>query len=198
MDKSTWIKIVLVAVVVVIASVVFITYLDTDESNTDPNVNTGLRSTGSFDLIDENTGTFTNGSFFVIDEDGQSIIKVVANVHVGSEDIGGVAFDMPPELNVTDVLCNYQGDISTDCIAVWTTASDLSYTTSVEIARVSSGHPAGGGDGQVIITTQISDKIDSDTTSIRIGLGSIQHDGGTTIIHPTYEIITIPLKTPTP
>ncbi len=112
---------------------------------------------GKFDISAETLGTAAKGTieFYARDQDTLGI-RILADLTIGPEDWGGVAFYLPAGCRLDQVTCTYpetDGAASSDPpVNVWSTASENDkYTTMVEIGRDRSRTPSGGGVGTVVI-----------------------------------------------
>ncbi len=199
-EESSYLKIALVVSIVAIIALVFINYVDLDKDNDEhPDINDGLSILKEFNLTDIETGTTTKGTFFIIQSGHSLHVKISADIFVGSTDIGGISFNIPPELQLTNVLCSLGNDTSDKHVSIWNSAAEnIDYTTRVEIARSYPPQyiPIGGGEGMLLLDLQLKrsttlSEIDSLNFSIAVG-GKIKD--GIAIMGTVYEKITILLS----
>ena len=113
--------------------------------------------TGRFDVSADEYGTAANGTIEVYEVDRETLgIRILADLTIGPEDWGGVAFSLPAGCSLESVTCTYPetgGTAAEDPpVNVWTTANDNEkYTTLIEIGRDRSRIPSGGGTGAMVI-----------------------------------------------
>ena len=110
-----------------------------------------------FNVWSEEHGTSASGTIEIYGKDRDTLsIRILADLQIGPEDWGGVAFSLPAGCELKQVSCTYPETDGEPCsdppVNVWTTASDIEkYTTLIEIGRDRSQIPSGGGEGKVVI-----------------------------------------------
>lgn len=121
-----------------------------------PEILSGLGS-GRFDVRTGDPGTAAVGSIQLYAKGGNELgIRIMADVTIDPEDLGGVAFSLPAGCRLDQVTCTYpeEGDgLDDPPVNIWSTASENEkYTVMIEIGRNRSGNtPSGGGTGTVFI-----------------------------------------------
>jgi len=193
MQKEQYLKIVLAMSLVAILVLVWVNYVDLGNNNDDerPNVNEGLTSLTDFDVVCDELGSSAKGTVFVMQGDDSLHVKIVADVVVGANDLGGAMFYFNPDLKVTDVLCSFNGD--TDA---WEHLNIMYGELNTWVYVGYQHHEWGSkipdpGQGTVIIDLQLSgntalDDIDSLHFDVYVG-------GNDSVMGIAYETIDIPL-----
>lgn len=115
----------------------------------------------NFAISAESTGTTAEGSIVLYEkDDGDLGVKLLASINIGDDDWGGVAFYLPQNIVLSDVICTYPEEIKRETkqsvVDIWRTDSgDTEYTTGIEIGR-SREFIARGGKGIVIIEATLN------------------------------------------
>ncbi|MBR5701500.1 MAG: M56 family metallopeptidase, partial [Oscillospiraceae bacterium] len=113
--------------------------------------------TGRFDVSADEYGTVAKGTIEVYEKNSETLgVRILADLTIGPEDWGGVAFYLSAGCRLESVSCSYpekDGAAAEDPpVNVWTTeAENEKYTTMIEIGRDRSRNNSGGGTGTVVI-----------------------------------------------
>jgi hypothetical protein len=124
-------------------------------------------------------------------------VKIVADVVVGVNDLGGAMFYFNPDLKVTDVLCSFNGDTS-----AWEHL-DILHGDLKTWVYVGCGWYENDwskipdpGQGTVIIDLQLSGHAaldDIDSLNFRVSVGGKENEHGTLVLGLVHEDVEIPL-----
>lgn len=198
MKKNTMALIAAIVAVVIIASGL---YVISNRSNGEEytGANDGLLTITEFNVSDKSkTESSIDGTFFVLEKDGNTHIKLVADVFVDKEDTGGASIYIPDGLTISDMLCSINDCTSNDYTAVWeTTDTDAKYHKFIEVARsLFRPTPEGGGLGMLIVEFDIDrSAINKDTNSLAflIEIGT-DNTGEHVSIGTVSKTINVPLS----
>lgn len=168
-------------------------------------VNAGLVSCREFEVCDpESTETSVRGTVFVFQENGNTTMKLVAELVVDDTDFGGVALYIPSELRLDDVLCSFGGDAAVQdsasgdgYVTIWATENEAAYKTAVEVARVRDArHTPIGGRGMLVLELSVDgSRLQEDTDSLDFGVEIGAEDNGSFI---TWGIRAATVSVPLP
>lgn len=156
---------------------------------------------GRFDVSAETLGTSANGTveFYARDNDMLGI-RILADLTIGPEDWGGVAFYLPAGCRLESVSCTYpetDGKAADDSLVnVWTTeAENEKYTTMIEIGRDRSRNISGGGTGTVVIEASCPWNSRDPVRSLTFGVdcGAEERDGSV-IMGVEYREIVVEIR----
>lgn len=175
------------AIVSLFLVAVFIASYFYNESEQGVLTNQNVINTGYFNVEYAETGTNASGSFFLIDDGGDLRMKIISTLHVGPDDVCGIAFNFPQSCQVTNIMYDYGGK---DCVSLWTNGGDDTEITSfIEIDNGLRTLPSGGGDGAIEIELDVTNDVQE--TYFIVGLGSTTREDGTIVSHPASEKITV-------
>ncbi len=117
----------------------------------------GTKTSGRFTVSADKCETWASGTIQVFEKEQSLLsVRILAELQIGPEDFGGVAFYLPAGCVLENVSCTYPeigGAAGSDPpVNVWTTEGENEkYTTAIEIGRSRDEIPGGGGTGTVII-----------------------------------------------
>lgn len=140
---------------------------------------------GDFTVGMDEVETSAKGSIITYEKDENVLgIKIVAFIHVDSEDWGGVAFQIPKGCKLEELLNTYPNSMDSEDkdhdVNIWTTGSDGSdYSVAIEIGRSRSRENTGGGEGTVVIDLSYSYDDINDVNELPFGIecGASDEDG---------------------
>lgn len=198
MTKKLYSRIILATGILIIITLVMVSYVYLSRNDNDQaSINDDLVAMNEFQLSDPNSGTSAKGTIFVMDYGDSFDVRIVAQIHVGVDDFGGVSFYSKHELEPNDVLCSYRGDTSDEYVLVTKNVSKYrEFSSCVTIARDYECRPSGGGDGTVIICFKSTEPLSLDNTDLlqfKIGVGSETTEDGIKVFGPTFETISVTL-----
>lgn len=156
-----------------------------------------------FDVKADKYHTTASGTIEIFaKEQGVLGIRILADLTIGPEDWGGVAFYLPAGCGLESVSCTYpetDGAAAEDPpVNVWTTAAENEeYTTMIEIGRDRSKKYSGGGTGTVVIEVSCpwdsSDPIHSLTFGVECGA---EEKNGYMIMGVEHSEIAVEIRSP--
>ena len=139
----------------------------------------------SFCVTSDRDGTEADGYVEIYVKNENTLgIRIRADLTIGPEDWGGVAFYLPAGCILDSVKCTYpeKNGLPADDppVNVWTTAAENEkYTTMIEIGRDRSKTPGGGGVGEVLIEASCPRDSAAPNGSLTFGVdcGAEEKDG---------------------
>ncbi|WP_156289526.1 hypothetical protein [Oceanobacillus salinisoli] len=138
------------------------------------------------------------GTVFLVGKDGvPEHVQIVAMVEIDPDDWGGVAFQIPKQLDISSIRSSYPEDENDerakDYVSVWTNEEE-EQNKMIEIGT-NRYHPTGSGKGTIVIEMDINKETisKSDVFNISVGVGS-EEKNGVRSIRPDYEVVEIPMK----
>lgn len=182
MSDGAHLKVALtVCIMVVSASVLFYVQHDRDGGYRNP-VNDGLTSILEFDVECPETGTSAEGTFFVMQSGSSVKVKATADLIVGATDEVGIAFFVPAELDVVDVLCSYKGATTSEHVVV------RAYPYGGNYMQIPKPHmsPDGGGQGRLMMELRLKGSVklsDVDSLDFIVEAGAAYEDVNALISH---------------
>lgn len=160
-----------------------------------------IAGSAQFEVKADERKTSAKGTIEVFEkEHGFLGIRIQADLEIGPNDFGGVAFYLPAGCALEDVSCTYpetDGEAGSDPpVNVWSTASDLEkYTAMIEIGRSRGATPGGGGTGMVTIEAsyprESSDPVSSLAFAVECGA---EEKDGYVIMGVEYSEIIVEIK----
>ncbi|MBD2868150.1 hypothetical protein [Paenibacillus arenilitoris] len=147
--------------------------------------------------------TTAKGTLFVLGGEGEAKqIRIVASIEVDPDDWGGIAFNIPKQWYVSNILSSYpdskaQSD-SDDYVSTWMTAdTDVEWHARVEVGRDRSYKPAEGGTGTVVIDLVHDQEAETlqETFKMVVEVGS-KDKNGIKVMGTDFVEIAIPLQRP--
>ncbi len=127
------------------------------------NVNKDIVFSKEFSIINKScTDTSFEGSIFVYDDK----LKIVGNVTIEKDDIGGISINIPKGISIDNVISTNK-----DIISIWKTGkeADLESVEFIEIARKRNKENLSAYKGMVVIDMNIEEDIEMAKFKLAIG-----------------------------
>lgn len=175
---------IVVVLVVIVAVAVYIVISSDDEGESDVKTEYDIQFHGPFALSHADSDTYVQGQYYIVAEGGNQKLTIIADVHVGPEDFGGVSFDFYYGTSICSVSTDAGSDSSSP-IGIWTNGESENVVSSVRICRGTVEDPFGSWSGLVVIEADLS--VDSNYFSISAG-SSIGDDGTPIIGSATLDV----------